>query len=271
MNIKPKRKKSYINPRHVLIALSLVVVAFGAVLVLKKFSKPKVIKTREVVNTENEKVKKLIADCDVLSKRAWDRLAYDAILSNIHAFQSTNLIAASDAVNMEGMARVAYANSLHIACENWRATDGTISPNDLRKEVEAFYQFQVCKVILTSDKAAFDAYDLALTGPKKVDDFLRQKYESAAASNLYNFLQTNCQFTSIAHFTVLSDIFNQSTSRMQDFRNYARAYDRNLAYYLKNPGERGLEMKRYHCPDYNVQTPNYQYYNDQINSLGVCY
>jgi hypothetical protein len=271
MNIKPKRKKSYINPRHVLIALSLVAVASGAVLVLKKFSKPKVIKTREVVNTENEKVKKLIADCDALSKRAWDRQGYDAILSNIHAFQSTNLISASEAGNMENMARVAFANSLHIACENWRATDGTIKPNDLRKEVEAFYQFQVCKVILTSDKAAFDAYDLALTGPEKVDNFLRQKYESAAASNLYSFLQTNCQFASIAHFTILSDIFNQSASKLQDFRDYARGYDRNLAYYQQDPQGRSLDMKRNYCSDYNGQTSNYQYYNDQINSLGICY
>jgi hypothetical protein len=271
MNKRPKRKKSYLNPRHVLIALGLVAVALGAVFVLQRFSKPKVVKPREVVNTENEKVKKLIADCDALSQRAWDRPGYDGILSNIHAFHSTNLISAPEASNMENMARVAFANSMHIACENWRATDGTTQSNDLRKEVDAFYQFQECKVILASDKAAFDAYDLALTGPGKVDAFLRQKYESATALNLYNFLQTNCQFTSIAHFTILSNIFKQSTSKLEGFRDYAKGYDRMLTYYQQDPQRRSLDMKRNYCSDYNAQTSNYLYYNNQINSLGICY
>ncbi len=217
-------------------------------------------------------VKDFRAKCDSMKLKSWNAVNYNNLKMQLASLKSQQVFSTTDALALEDYLDLAYANTMQVACTDWKNSDGSSANVTLLQSMERISSNSKCKAFVENDIDIMRAYFKAVEMPGRVAYFLKQEFNLTMYNQLMNDLGKYCGKSEISHFNRLVNISSTQQEELNNFKSFAETYKGRLTFYYQDRNDPDAKFNiRELCPNQNQFIHNYQHYLTDIQSIpGVC-
>ena len=213
-------------------------------------------------------VKDFRAKCDSMKIKSWNAVNYNNLKMQLASLKSQQVFSTTDALALEDYLDLAYANTMQVACTEWKNSDGSSANVSLLQSMERISSNSKCKSFVENDIDIMRAYFKAVEMTGRVAYFLKQEFNPTTYNQLMNDLGKYCGRSEISHFNRLESISAVQQNELNNFKNFAETFNGRINFYNQDPNNPdALDYIRALCPN----SMKYDHYLDVIQSItGGC-
>lgn len=216
-------------------------------------------------------VKDFRAKCDSMKIKSWNAVNYNNLKMQLASLKSQQVFSTTDGLALEDYLDLAYANTMQVACAEWKNSDGSSANVSLLQSMERISSNPKCASFVVNDIDIMRAYFKAVEMPGRVAYFLKQEFNPTTYNQLMNDLGKYCGKSEISHFSRLLSISSTQQEELNSFKSFAETYKGRRTFYDQNMNDFDAKLNISElCPNQNQFILNYQFYLTDIQSIGIC-
>ena len=213
-------------------------------------------------------VKDFRAKCDSMKIKSWNAANYNKLKMQLASLKSQQVFTTIDALALEDYLDLAYANTMQVACTEWKNSDGSSANVSLLQAMEKISSNPKCASFVENDIDIIRSYFKAMEMPGRVAYFLKQEFKPTVYNQLMNDLGKYCGKSEISHFSRLVSISSTQQEELNNFKSFAETYKGRRTFYDEDKTDFDAKLRmRELCPIQNKFIHNYQFYLIDIQSI----
>lgn len=216
----------------------------------------------------------LLKRIEYLGDDRWDKNEYELIHSDLLLVRNHDIVNQSSYEDILYTLRLEYSESLSNEFNNWIRNCKTSSPERLYMEMTAFENYPGCKNILTNSIKSIERYRSAVRSQYEVVSIYSSVFDSKKFDRLIRRIESYTDDTELRKCNELVDQLYNSLGLLDEYKLYVLDFEAAfLAYSIDSlPGSVEKRNMRNFCPgpNGNSLTNRYTYYNNLLDSIGVC-
>lgn len=213
-------------------------------------------------------VKDFRAKCDSMKIKSWNASNYNELKMRLASLKSQQVFTTIDALALEDYLDLAYANTMQVACTEWKNSDGGSANVSLLQAMEKISSNPKCASFVVNDIDIMRSYFKAIDIPRSVASFIKQEFKQTIYNQLMNDIDKYCGNSEISHFSRLENISTTLQAELNNFKKFVETFNGRIDFYNQDPlAPDALDYIRALCPSNNPNIQKYNYYLGVIQSI----